>query len=809
MCASPTPGSNSSGWCSFVAPSGDTISIMRVLLIIHGYPPRYNAGSEVYTQALARGLSDGHEVRVFTRQEDPFLPQFTAVDEHDRGDRRVRLRVVNNTESRDRYRYDGIDAELGRLLDEFRPDVVHVNHVSHLSTGLLDAVQERGIPVVFTLHDFWLMCPRGQFIQRTARPGEQPFPLCDGQDDRKCAERCYSLYFSGVEERRQLELEQWETWVADRMSAVRKMSRQVDRFIAPSRSLLDRYRREFSLDESKLAYLDYGFDRERLAGRVRYHERQHVFGYIGTHIPAKGVHHLLDAFGRLSGEPVLRIWGRPREPYTGSLRRIAANLPGDAATRIEWMGEYQNEQIIEDVFKNLDAIVVPSIWMENSPLVIHEAQQARVPVITVDAGGMAEYVRHEENGLLFRHRDSVSLAEQMQRLVNDPNEGVRLGNRGYLHSVSGDVPCIGEHVEAVVSIYKEVIARGPTVVASDGNGPWRITFDTNPDDCNLRCVMCEEHSPFSTLQKDRRAAKKPRRRMDISLVRCVLQSCQGTRLREVIPSTMGEPLLYKYFEEFIDLCGEFQVKMNLTTNGTFPSLGATGWAERIVPVASDVKVSINGASTEVQESIMLGTQLDVILENVREFVAVRDRHAADGGDFCRTTFQTTFLENNIHELPELVRLAASLGVDRVKGHHLWAHFAQIEGLSMRRSREAVNRWNSIVEETRQAVEDHRLPNGKRVLLDNIHPLDPEARDDIAPGGNCPFLGEEAWVSAEGRFNPCCAPDAQRQSLGYFGNVTETPLMKIWTGADYTRLRDGYRGHSLCQGCNMRRPENGQ
>ena len=69
------------------------------------------------------------------------------------------------------------------------------------------------------------------------------------------------------------------------------------------------------------------------------------------------------------------------------------------------MGEYRNPEIVPEVFNRCDAIVVPSIWAENSPLVIHEALQARMPVITADYGGMAEYVHHERNGLLFRHRD--------------------------------------------------------------------------------------------------------------------------------------------------------------------------------------------------------------------------------------------------------------------------------------------------------------------------------------------------------------------------------------------------------------------
>jgi MoaA/NifB/PqqE/SkfB family radical SAM enzyme len=337
-------------------------------------------------------------------------------------------------------------------------------------------------------------------------------------------------------------------------------------------------------------------------------------------------------------------------------------------------------------------------------------------------------------------------------------------------------------------------------------GPWRITFDTNPDDCNLRCIMCEEHSPYSTLQSERIQAGRPKRRMDIALIRRVLDESQGTPLREIIPSTMGEPLVYRHMDEIIELCAQYGVKLNLTTNGTFPGRGAQAWAERIVPVASDVKISWNGASKETQEAIMLGTRWERVLENVRTFIRVRDAHAAAGVNICRVTFQLTFLESNVGDLAAIVQLAASLGVDRVKGHHLWAHFEEIKPLSMRRSPEAILSWNEAVQVAYEAAEQHRLPNGNKVLLENIFPLEQGAELDSAPGAVCPFLGKEAWVSALGRFDPCCAPDAQRRTLGEFGNVQEQSLYEIWQSPAYLKLLDTYREHPLCQGCNMRRPE---
>ncbi len=348
-------------------------------------------------------------------------------------------------------------------------------------------------------------------------------------------------------------------------------------------------------------------------------------------------------------------------------------------------------------------------------------------------------------------------------------------------------------------------ATPPASTKLDYDGPWRITFDTNPDDCNLHCIMCEDHSPYSSTQTERRTAGLPKRRMDIGLIRRVLNEASVNGLREVIPSTMGEPLLYRHMDEIIDLCVDNGVRLNLTTNGTFPGRGARSWAERIVPVGSDVKVSWNGATKETQERVMLGSNWERVVDNVRTFVQVRDEHAAAGGNRCRVTFQVTFMEVNVAELPAVVELAAALGVDRVKGHHLWVHGPEMMGQSLRRSPEAIARWNEAVEAARQVVERRPLPNGNRVALENVFPLGGYGETDIAPGGECPFLGQEAWVAADGRFNPCCAPDVLRRKLGDFGNLGELSLRSIWEGSAYGHLRINYMENDLCRGCNMRKP----
>ncbi len=437
---------------------------MRILQVVHGYPPRYNAGSEVYTQTLCRALAMQHEVMVFTRFEDAFLPAYAELSEHDvsrDGKNEIPLRLINLANFRDRYRHAAVDAAFARCLEEFNPDIVHVQHLNHLSTSVVSVAARARIPVIFTLHDFWLMCPRGQFIQFFAPDERDVLPLCDGQENGKCAERCYSRYFSGARAEENADKQFYTDWVRRRMEHVRELCGSVDLFISPSRQLRARFVAEFCLPAERIAMLNYGFDLTRLENRKRMRKpgQEFVFGYIGTHVAAKGIHQLLEAFARMNRKAFLRIWGRPNAESTPALKSLCENYPASIRGRISWEGEYANEQITSQVFNHVDAIVVPSIWLENSPLVIHEAQQARVPVITADAGGMAEFVQHELNGLLFRHRDPAALAVQMARLVEDPDFADRLGSRGYLYAEDGNIPSVESHVMDMDSLYESCVTR--------------------------------------------------------------------------------------------------------------------------------------------------------------------------------------------------------------------------------------------------------------------------------------------------------------------------------------------------------------
>ncbi|HZZ85010.1 MAG TPA: radical SAM protein [Anaeromyxobacteraceae bacterium] len=338
------------------------------------------------------------------------------------------------------------------------------------------------------------------------------------------------------------------------------------------------------------------------------------------------------------------------------------------------------------------------------------------------------------------------------------------------------------------------MARGAAETAA---GPWRLTFVTNPDDCNLACDMCPGHSRLGP------GPRRPPRRLDPGLVLAVVAERAGSPLREVIPSTMGEPLLWPGLDRLAAACGERGLALNVTTNGTFPGLGARGWARLLAPVARDVKVSWNGASAAVAERLMAGLRYEEAVANLRAFLDERDAIAAAGGNRCRVSFQVTAQEENLAELPEVVRLAARLGVERVKLNHLQPRLPGLAGPALGRDAGAAARWNEAVRACRRAAAEAPLPAGGRVALENAVELPVDGA--VAPLGPCPFLGREGWVLADGAFAPCPHPAAAEGQLGTFGNLAARTVAEIWAGAELAALRRDHQAHPVCRSCSFRRP----
>jgi hypothetical protein len=208
----------------------------------------------------------------------------------------------------------------------------------------------------------------------------------------------------------------------------------------------------------------------------------------------------------------------------------------------------------------------------------------------------------------------------------------------------------------------------------------------------------------------------------------------------------------------------------------------------------------NGATAATAEAVMLGP-VDAAAENVqacRRATRMRGR----AGDAAGSRSRSPSRETNVHELADIVRLAASLCVDRVKLNHLQPRLPRLLPASLRRSPEAIARWNAAVRAARAAADDARLPTGATVLLQNAVELAPDPRAP-APLGPCPFVGREAWIHPDGRFAPCPHPAAEQGALGELGSVAETPLGELWASGRSGRSSQA-EDHGV-QALPLRRP----
>ncbi len=326
--------------------------------------------------------------------------------------------------------------------------------------------------------------------------------------------------------------------------------------------------------------------------------------------------------------------------------------------------------------------------------------------------------------------------------------------------------------------------------------PWRVTLVTNPDECNLRCPMCATHSP----EAPPLPCDHPRR-MSLEDALAAIDAFPRPPV-EVIASTRGEPLLWEPLPALAAACAPRGIRLNVTTNGTFPRLGAEGWARVLCPVGSDVKISWGAADPEVDRVLLGGRDPGRAIADLRAFVRVRDAVAAGGGNRCGVSFQVAAREENVDGLPALVRLAAAEGLDRVKVNPLQLHFPGLHASWLARDPASASRWNDAVARCRQEAEAASRA-GRSVRLQG---LDPMPADGSRPTpGDCPFVGREAWVEVDGRYLPCPAPAAREGLLPPLGSRAQGSLSSAWAGETWRGLAAAWRDVPACRDCPFRLP----
>jgi glycosyltransferase involved in cell wall biosynthesis len=375
---------------------------MRILQVVHGFPPNEWAGTELVTLQLSQTLRErGHDVTVLTRVYD--------THETDGSLRETRyenvsvLQLVNNytTNSTFRLLYDNplFNQPFLRVLDQVQPDVVHFQHALHLSVSFLRLAAALKYPTVLSLHDFFFACHRIQLINAQQQ-------LCPGPDQGERCVLCLHGQASSDEAR-------------VRFRDMAQVLQTPDRILTPSAFLAEKMLTYFPLLQDRLQVLPLGV-RAVLGGTraITQGEEQSPLRllYVGTLAPHKGAHVLLEAIrGLANGTVEVSLYGFAGEPwqtYVERLHETAKDLT------VKFCGVYAHEQL-GDILANHDVLIMPMIWEETFSLVTREALLAGVPVVAARRGALPEVVQDHINGLLFEPESAVDLRRCIQKLVTE------------------------------------------------------------------------------------------------------------------------------------------------------------------------------------------------------------------------------------------------------------------------------------------------------------------------------------------------------------------------------------------------------
>jgi glycosyltransferase involved in cell wall biosynthesis len=435
----------------------------KILYVLHNHPTLHPGGAEAYALELYEAMRASPEFEpilvartgsnpnfVIPRTDHPGAP-FSSVD----GDPNQYF-VFTDMDNFDFFTMSSRDKSLyTTYFEDFllahRPDVVHFQHTLFIGYDLISEVRRvlPQAPILYTLHEYVGICHHDGQLVRTKSKGEA---LCLQASPRRCHE-CFP------------QISPQDFFLRTRF--IRAHFDNVDLFLAPSKFLLERYV-DWGIPREKIRFEDYGrlpVTRPPASSVDRPRTR---IGYFGQLNRFKGVDVLLRAMRMLGEHGVeVHLWlhGGNLERQPEEFQTQFAELLQAAEGNVTFGGRYDHTTL-PALLADIDWVVVPSIWWENSPLVIQEAFLHGRPVICSNIGGMAEKVTDGVNGLHFRVGDPTSLAETIHRAVATP------GLWDQLQAGIGQVFPMDEHVANLSGIYRALLDQGrgevPVVAEVEG-----------------------------------------------------------------------------------------------------------------------------------------------------------------------------------------------------------------------------------------------------------------------------------------------------------------------------------------------------
>lgn len=375
---------------------------MKVLVIAHGHPDFSVGGAELAAYNLYSALKDRTDVREIT-----FLAR---TDHTSLAPGAIGLKRTNEYLWRqdigDWFRLqssypNAIYTTFREFLRTKQPDVVFVHHFANIGVEILRELR-RTLPNAFialTLHEFMAICQRnGQMVKNQTKR------LCYRESIEDC-NLCFPNY--SVQ----------DFWL--RKHFLQKHFEAADMFISPSEFLRQRYV-DWGIPGELIAVIENGQPTFSRLSDTHRRDRRNRFGFFGQVTEYKGVDLLLNALHSISPQVrkslLVEIHGANLDVQGEWLREFVEKrrTPLIAEGSLRWVGPYEPQELQRRMSK-VDWVVVPSIWWENSPMVIQEAFCCGRPVICSGIGGMAEKVRDGVDGLHFEARNPTDLADVLTR----------------------------------------------------------------------------------------------------------------------------------------------------------------------------------------------------------------------------------------------------------------------------------------------------------------------------------------------------------------------------------------------------------
>ncbi|MBZ6075162.1 glycosyltransferase family 4 protein [Microvirga puerhi] len=385
---------------------------LRVLVVSHGHPSFSLGGAEVASYNLHKGLNALEEVnsRFLARVGHPVVRHGrTALLSL----RQKEGEILYHADDYDHFflsnrNTEEIERDFMRVVLDLKPDVIHFHHFIGLGLECLYAVR-KALPdavIVVTFHEFLSICHHHGQMVKTRNNN-----LCRQASPADC-----NACFPDISPARFLRRENF----------VRGLLELADHFVSPSHFLVDRYV-DWGLDRSRFTVIENGLDiAEPAPPRVLAPgTRRARFAYFGQITSFKGVDVLLDAVARIpeavwGDDAQLMIFGGNLERQPEAYQQKIGKLIEQAGPRARFYGAYQNVEMPR-LMQSIDWTIIPSIWWENSPIVIQESFFHGRPMICSNIGGMAEKITDGVNGLHFRAGSSEDLIDRMTEALTKPD----------------------------------------------------------------------------------------------------------------------------------------------------------------------------------------------------------------------------------------------------------------------------------------------------------------------------------------------------------------------------------------------------